>query len=70
VTTAIEVRPYRDGWKVFEAPGVEPFYLGDDAKEKAIGYARHRQRSNTRLIRILGPSGAVVELIVPDSERV
>jgi hypothetical protein len=25
VMTLIEIRPHRWGWKVFEAPGVEPF---------------------------------------------
>jgi hypothetical protein len=25
--TIIEIRPYRNGWKVFEAPGVEPVFL-------------------------------------------
>jgi hypothetical protein len=67
MTTPIEVRPYRSGWKVFEAPGVEPFYLGDDAKEKALGYAKHRQRSNSRPIRVLDLSGNVIESIAPIS---
>jgi hypothetical protein len=26
-TTIIEIRPHRSGWKVFEAPGVEPVFL-------------------------------------------
>jgi hypothetical protein len=30
--TVIEIRPHRWGWKVFEAPGVEPVF-----REKAIG---------------------------------
>jgi hypothetical protein len=25
--TIIEIRPFRNGWKVFEAPGVEPVFL-------------------------------------------
>jgi hypothetical protein len=24
--TVVEIRPYRNGWKVFEAPGVEPVF--------------------------------------------
>jgi hypothetical protein len=28
--TLIEVRPHRWGWKVFEAPGVEPVFLQKD----------------------------------------
>jgi hypothetical protein len=27
--TVIEIRPYRNGWKVFEAPGVEPVFPTD-----------------------------------------
>jgi hypothetical protein len=34
--TLIEIRPYRWGWKVFEAPGVEPVFPG---KDHAIDYA-------------------------------
>jgi hypothetical protein len=37
--TVIEIRPYRNGWKVFEAPGVEPVFL---EKEQAINYAENR----------------------------
>jgi hypothetical protein len=25
--TVIEIRPYRNGWKVFEAPGIETFEI-------------------------------------------
>jgi hypothetical protein len=66
--SAIELRPFRGGWKVFEAPGVEPFYLGEDAKNKALGYAKHRQRANTRPIHIVDRSGAVLESIEPGTE--
>jgi hypothetical protein len=62
---AIELRPYRSGWKVFEAPGVEPFYLGNDAKAQALDYAKHRQRSNARAIRILDVTGGLLETISP-----
>jgi hypothetical protein len=37
--TVIEIRPYRNGWKVFEAPGVEPVLL---TKEQAMSYAQNR----------------------------
>jgi hypothetical protein len=36
--TIIEIRPFRNGWKVFEAPGVEPVF----AKDEAIDYAQNR----------------------------
>jgi len=32
----IEIRPFRGGWQCFEAPGVEPYWIGDSAKEDAI----------------------------------
>jgi hypothetical protein len=60
---AIELKPYRAGWKVFESPGIEPFFVGDRAKDQALDYAKHRQRSNSRPIRILGHAGEIVELI-------
>ena len=66
--SAIDLKPYRGGWKVFEAPGVEPFYLGERAKDLALGYARHRQRSNSRPIRILDLTGKIIESIEPGGQ--
>jgi hypothetical protein len=37
--TLIEIRPHRWGWKVFEAPGVEPVF---PQKDQAINYAETR----------------------------
>jgi hypothetical protein len=37
--TVIEIKPFRNGWKCFEAPGVEPVFLD---QEQAIDYARNR----------------------------
>ncbi len=37
--TVIKVKPHRNGWKVFEALGVEPVFL---KKEQAINYAQNR----------------------------
>jgi hypothetical protein len=34
--TVIEIKPHRWGWKVFEAPGVEPVF---PEKRQAISYA-------------------------------
>jgi len=39
--TVIEIKPHRWGWKVFEAPGVEPVFL---EKDQAIGYVETRAR--------------------------
>jgi hypothetical protein len=35
--TVIEIKPHHRGWKVFEAPGVEPVFR---EKAQAIGYAK------------------------------
>src|SRR5262249_13581666 len=35
----IEIRPFRNGWKVIEAPGVEPVFLN---QEQAVDYATCR----------------------------
>ncbi|PYL75362.1 MAG: hypothetical protein DMF26_08430 [Verrucomicrobia bacterium] len=36
--TIIEIRRFRNGWKCFEAPGVEPVFLD---QEQAIDYAKN-----------------------------
>jgi len=38
--TIMKIRPYRRGWQCFEAPGVEPFWTGENAKQSAIDYAK------------------------------
>jgi hypothetical protein len=35
--TIIEIRPFRNGWKCFETPGVEPVFLN---KDQAVDYAK------------------------------
>ena len=30
--TIIEIRPFRNGWKCFEAPGVEPVFLNQEMR--------------------------------------
>ena len=39
--TLIEISPYKWGWRVFEAPGVEPVFL-----EKGPGNRHLRHRMN------------------------
>jgi len=34
-----EIRPFRNGWQVYEAPGVEPVFL---SQKQAIDYATCR----------------------------
>ena len=62
--TLIEIKPHRNGWKVFEAPGVEPVFL---EKRQAINYAENRAWFRSGEIRILDSSGNV-ERIIPFSE--
>ena len=50
----IEVKPHRDGWKVFESPGVEPAFL---TKDQALNYAQNRNSLRSGEIRILNPTG-------------
>jgi hypothetical protein len=56
----IEIRPFRNGWKCFEAPGVEPVF---PTKDDAIGYAPTRARFRTGEIRILDSTGNVERVI-------
>jgi hypothetical protein len=58
--TIIEVRPFRNGWKCFEAPGVEPLF---PTKDDAIGYAQTRARFRTGEIRVLNSTGNVERVI-------
>ena len=62
--TIIEIRPFRNGWKCFEAPGVEPVFLN---QEHAIDYATGRACFRSGEIRILDSSGEVAR-IIPFSE--
>ena len=62
--TIIEIRPFRNSWQVYEAPGVQPVFLN---QESAIDYAIGRARFRSGEIRILDSSGAV-ERIIPFDE--
>jgi hypothetical protein len=52
----IEIRPYRNGWKVFEVPGVEPVFL---EKRQASNYASNRASFRSGEIRVLDLIGNV-----------
>jgi hypothetical protein len=39
-TTITEIRPFRGGWQCFEGPGVEPYWTAENAKQRAIDYAK------------------------------
>ena len=49
----IEIRPFRGGWQCFEGPGVEPYWIGDDAKQSATDYAEARAKFGRGEIRVL-----------------
>jgi hypothetical protein len=63
VMTVIEVSPHKWGWRVFEAPGVEPVFLD---KDQAIGHAETRARLRTGEIRVFDSTGNVERLIAFD----
>jgi hypothetical protein len=58
--TVIEIKPHRNGWEVFEAPGVEPVF---PEKDQAINYAQNRASFRSGEIRILDSSGNVERAI-------
>jgi len=60
----IEIRPDRNGWKVFEAPGVKPVF---PEKDQAINYAENRASFRSGEIRILDSSGEVERITVQRS---
>lgn len=62
----IEVRPSRKfggSWLAFESPGVEPAYVGPNARELAIGYARQRFGGSSGEVRVFDEAGAVAETL-------
>ena len=61
--TVIEIKPHRWGWKVFEAPGVEPVF---PQKRQAIGYAETRACFRSGEIRILDSTGKLERTIAFD----
>jgi hypothetical protein len=63
--SVIEIRPYRNGWKCFEAPGVEPVFLD---QQDAIDYATGRACFRSGEIRILDSSGNL-ESTIPFNEE-
>jgi len=58
--TLIEIRPHPWGWKVFEAPGVEPVF---PEKDQAINYAQNSASFRSGEIRILDSTGKLKHTI-------
>ena len=62
--TIIEIKPHRWGWKVFEAPSVEPVF---PEKRQAINYAQNRASFRSGEIRIFNSTGNL-ERTIPFNE--
>ena len=60
----IQIRPHRNGWQCFEAPGVQPYWTGEQAKEMAINYAKGRAKFGRGEIRVLAQNGST-ESVIP-----
>jgi hypothetical protein len=60
VVTIIEIRPFRNGWQVYECVGVQPVFL---SQEQAIDYATGRACFRSGEIRVLDSSGNVERII-------
>jgi hypothetical protein len=58
--TVLEIKPCRRGWKVFEAPGVEPVF---ETKDQAVGYAETRACFRSGEIRFLDAHGNIEDAI-------
>src|SRR5437016_5322586 len=58
--TVLEIKPHRRGWRIFEAPDVEPVF---PQKRQAIDYAETRVCFRSSEIRILDSTGKVERTI-------
>jgi hypothetical protein len=58
--TVIQIQPHSWGWKVFEAPGVEPVF---PQKGQAINYAQNCASFRSGEIRILDVTGKLERTI-------
>jgi hypothetical protein len=62
--TTIEVRPskkFGGAWAAVEAPGVEPAFVGPQARELALSYARGRFGGRAGQIHLYEPTGDAIE---------
>jgi len=58
--TIIEIRPFRNGWQVYESAGVQPVFLD---QEDAVDCATNRAWFRSGEIRILDSTGAITRVI-------
>jgi len=61
--TIIVIRRFKNGWQCFEAPGVAPYWVGKDAKQSAVDYAKARAKYGHGEIRVFDSAGAVERAI-------
>ena len=60
----LEIRPLGNGgWQCLEMRGVQPFWIGENAKKQALDYGKERAKTDGSEIRILNDSGEVVEIL-------
>jgi hypothetical protein len=62
--TIIEIRPFKGGWQCFEAPGVQPYWTGENAKQSAIDYAKARAKFGRGEIRVVNNDNSI-ESVIP-----
>jgi len=58
--TIIDIRPYRNGWQVYEAPGFQLVFLN---QQQAIDYALYRACFRSGEIRILKSNDTVERVL-------
>jgi hypothetical protein len=64
--TVIEIRPFKGGWQCYEGPGVGPYWIGDDAKQSAVDYAKARAKYAHAELRVLNADGSIKDVIRSD----
>jgi len=67
--TVIEIRPFKGGWQCYEGPGVGPYWIGENAKDDAIDYAKARANFGHAEIRVFDHDWNVVEIIAAENTR-
>ncbi len=66
VHTTFVIRPHRGGWQCFEGPGVQPYFIGQDAQRDALSYAHSRTAHRVGEIRIVNGDGETEQAISYD----
>lgn len=64
--TIIDIKPTRNGWKTFEAIGVEPVFPD---RQQAIDYAKCRASFRSGEIRIFDKAGTLEQTLQFDDQN-